>query len=80
MDVLHERLARRIRVIAEARKLPLSHLADRAGVVRSHMWRVLAGRASPTVAWLGKIAAVLDVEAADLISRRKPTLRVKRRR
>ena len=69
MDATHKRLARRIRSLASVRELPLSHLADRAGVTRSHLWRVLDGRSSPTVAWLGKVASVLGVEVADLLVR-----------
>ncbi len=46
----------------------MSHLADRAGVTRSHLWNVMAGRASPTVQWLAKIAAVLDVDPVALMT------------
>lgn len=68
MDAAHERLAERIRTLAEQRGIPLSHVADRAGVGRAHMYDILAGRASPSLTWLVKIASVLEVEPGDLIS------------
>jgi transcriptional regulator with XRE-family HTH domain len=66
---LHRRLARRIREWAAVRKIPVSHLPDRADVARSHFWEVLAGRKSPTLAWIGRIATALEVDAAELLAR-----------
>jgi transcriptional regulator with XRE-family HTH domain len=81
VDVLHRRLARRIREIADEREIPLSHLADRAGVTRSHLAKVLAGGSSPTVAWLDKIARVLGVDVDDLLTKTPaPKTAVRRRR
>ncbi len=71
VDVLHRRIARRIREIAKARGIPVSHVPDRAGVARGHFWHVLDATASPTVTWLEKIARVLDVEVEDLVARRR---------
>lgn len=68
MDELHQRVADRIREIAERRKLPVTHLPDRAGVGRSHFWDVIAGRSSPTLAWLVRVAAALDVDVAELLA------------
>ena len=51
------------------RKIPVSHLPDRADVARSHFWEVLAGRKSPTLAWIGRIATALEVDAAELLAR-----------
>ncbi|MBI5487415.1 MAG: helix-turn-helix transcriptional regulator [Deltaproteobacteria bacterium] len=59
---------RRIRDLATARHVPVSHLPDRAGVARSHFWDVMAGRKSPTLKWLAKIAATLDVDPAALLA------------
>ncbi len=69
MDEPHRRIARRIRTLAQSRHIPLSHLADRAGAGRTHLFNVLAGRASPTIAWLVRIANVLDVDVAELVPR-----------
>jgi transcriptional regulator with XRE-family HTH domain len=60
-------VATRIRALAKARRLPLSHLADRAGVSRKQLWNVLCRRKSPTLAWLSKIAAALDVEVIEFL-------------
>lgn len=69
MDELHQRAARRIREIAAEKHIPLTHLPDRAGVARSHFWDVLAGRKSPTLTWIGRIATALDVDGGDLLQR-----------
>lgn len=68
MDELHRRVIARIKATAEARGIALSHLPDRAVVSRSHFWDVLAGRKSPTLAWLAKVAAALDVDAGELVA------------
>jgi transcriptional regulator with XRE-family HTH domain len=60
-------LARRLRELAAERGLALTHLADRAGVGRSHMWRLLNGEAAATLDVVDKIAAALDVPALDLL-------------
>jgi transcriptional regulator with XRE-family HTH domain len=70
VDELHRRVVTRIREVAEERGIPLTHLPDRAGVARSHFWDVLAGRKSPTLVWLAKIAAALDVDAGVLVAAR----------
>jgi transcriptional regulator with XRE-family HTH domain len=69
VDELHRRVARHIRERAQGKNIPLSHLADRAAVARSHFWEVLAGRKSPTLAWIGRIATALEVDAAELLAR-----------
>ncbi|MEO5732021.1 MAG: helix-turn-helix transcriptional regulator [Byssovorax sp.] len=68
MDALHIAMAAKIRSLASQRGVPITHLPDRAGVGTGHFWRVLNGTASPTVAWLESIAAVLEVEVADLVA------------
>jgi len=66
--MLQARAVRRIRELAKVRGMPLSHVADRAGVTRSYFWRVLANRSSPTLAWLEKIGAVLGVDPGLLVA------------
>ena len=63
----HEILAENLRSIAEKRGLALTVIADLAGVGRSQMWAVLRCETSPTVSWLDKVAAVLEVEVHDLL-------------
>jgi transcriptional regulator with XRE-family HTH domain len=68
MDELHERVIEHIRQLAEARGIALSHLPDRAAVARSHFWDVMAGRKSPTLNWLERIAEALEVDVGELLS------------
>jgi DNA-binding phage protein len=63
----HKRLARGIRRHAKTQQIALTHLADRAPVARSQLFRVLDCESSPTIEWLEKIAAVLKVEVRDLL-------------
>lgn len=69
MDEQHEILAQEIRRLAKAQRIPLSHVADRAGVARSHFWEVVGGRRSPTLAWMLKIAEVLQTSPSGLLVR-----------
>jgi hypothetical protein len=69
VDELHRRIVRHIREVARQKKIPVSHLPDRAGVSRSHFWEVMARRKSPTPKWLGKIASTLDVDASVFLTR-----------
>ncbi len=68
-DELHRRLARNLRAIAKARHVTLSHVPDLAGVSRAQFWDVVAGRRSPTLRFLGRVAAALEVDASDLLAR-----------
>ncbi|MGC4120499.1 MAG: helix-turn-helix transcriptional regulator [Myxococcales bacterium] len=70
MDEVHRRLARRIRELAKARKIPVSHLPDLAAVSRSYFWDVLKGKNSPTLLWLERIAGALGVDVEELVVRR----------
>ena len=73
VDELHRRLAANIRGIAQERQIALTHLPDRAGVTRSHFWAVLRGEKSPTLRWLERLAKALNVDAAELLARRRRT-------
>lgn len=72
MDEVQRRLVTRIREIAAKRRIPVTHLPDRAGVARSHFWEVIKGNRSPTLKWIGKVATALDVDVADLFRRPEP--------
>jgi transcriptional regulator with XRE-family HTH domain len=67
VDDAHRRVAARIRELAADRSLALSHLADRAGVGRTHLGYVMSGKRSPTLSWLVKIASALDVDPIELL-------------
>lgn len=64
---LEQVLARRIREVAKAKGLALSHLADRAGIARSYLWLLLDGESSATLETIQRLADVLDVEALELL-------------
>jgi ribosomal protein L7Ae-like RNA K-turn-binding protein len=64
---LHERVTKRIRAIAREQRIPVTHLPDRAAVGRSHFWEVMAGRSSPTLEWLARVAVALDVDPGELV-------------
>ncbi|HYV44570.1 MAG TPA: S24 family peptidase [Myxococcaceae bacterium] len=67
-DEVHRRLVAQVRAAAKARGVQLTHVPDLAGVSRSHFWDVLAGRKSPTVSWLTKVAVALRSEPSELLS------------
>lgn len=73
MDAFHRGVVGQIKAHATRKRLTLSHLADLAGVGRSHYWDVMKGRASPTLKWVDKIAQALEVNADVLLSERAPS-------
>lgn len=72
MDELQRRLVNHVRELARKRGIPLSHVPDRSGLGRSHFFDVLAGRASPTLDWVAKIASVFEIDPVELF---EPTAR-----
>jgi transcriptional regulator with XRE-family HTH domain len=68
VDLVHARLAERIRDLADERGLAISILADLSGVSRAQLNRVLAGTSSPTVEFLVKVAAALQVDVSALFA------------
>jgi transcriptional regulator with XRE-family HTH domain len=60
-------LARRLREVAAEKDMALTHIADRAGIGRSHMWRLLNGESAATLDVVDKLAVSLDVPAVDLL-------------
>jgi DNA-binding Xre family transcriptional regulator len=61
---------RNIKAIARERGIMLTYLPDHAGVGRSTFFAFTAGKHSPTLSWLAKIADALDVDVADLLRKR----------
>lgn len=55
-------LARRVREVAAAKEIPVSHLADRAGVSRSLLWEIFAQTASVSLATVQKLAEALGLD------------------
>ena len=65
---LEERLAIRLRVIAAKKRIPLSKVADRAGLARSYMWTLLDGQSSATLAVVQRLAAALSIDPLALLT------------
>ncbi|MBM4380474.1 MAG: helix-turn-helix transcriptional regulator [Deltaproteobacteria bacterium] len=57
-----------IREVARQRGLLLSHVPDRAGVSRSHFRAVMQGRKSPTLDWVERISASLELDPVALLN------------
>ena len=74
VDELHARVANRIRLLAKRRRIVLTHLPDRAGVGQRQFWDVLAGKKSPTLRWIGRVAVALGVDVEDLVRKEAPPL------
>ena len=66
-DPLHLQFATNVRRLMREKKLSLNHLADFSGVGRGRMSDLLAGKGSPTLRTLGRVAAALDVQVVDLL-------------
>lgn len=72
-EQLRERVAARIREIAKRKGITLAALADRAGVSEGGLHLALSGKSGPTINFLAKVAAALDVDPDELVKRyRKP--------
>lgn len=60
-----------VRHIATKKGIALAHLADRAGIGRTTMWRLLdvneKGPSDPRLSTLGALAEALGVQPQDLI-------------
>jgi transcriptional regulator with XRE-family HTH domain len=78
LDELHRRVVAAIRERAKQQQIALTHLPDRAGVARSHFWKVVKGTTSPTLRWVAKIAKALGVSALDLAQVPEPAKRRRR--
>ncbi len=71
-DDLHQRVTNRIREIAAERGIAVTNLPGHVEMSPSTFWGIMAGRSSPTLAWLGRIAAGLDVDVEDLVAKTHP--------
>lgn len=62
-----------VRRLAAERRIPLAHLADRAGIGRTTMWRLLdvneRGPSDPRFSTLAALAEALEVEVQALMVR-----------
>ena len=67
---LRKLVARNVRAAARRKRVPLTSLADFSGTSRSQLFAVLALTTSPTVDWLAKVAAALEVAPWELLAPR----------
>jgi transcriptional regulator with XRE-family HTH domain len=61
-----ERLERNIRRLVSKRSWPLERVALESGLSRSHFFYILAGRRTPSMATLKKIADALEIDVSEL--------------
>ena len=72
-EELRDRLAQRIRDVAKRKGVTLTVLADRAGVSQAGFWLAMSGKSGPSIDFVAKVAAALDVDPDELVKRyRKP--------
>lgn len=60
----------RIKEICKEKELKMSDLANKLGISPVSLSAAING--NPTVAWLQKVADILEVEVSDLIERKEP--------
>ena len=62
----------RIKEICKEKELKMSDLANKLGISPVSLSAAING--NPTVAWLQKVADILEVEVSDLIERKEPSI------
>jgi transcriptional regulator with XRE-family HTH domain len=67
MDALHRGFTRRVRELMKRRELSVNRLADFSGLGRGRVSEILAGKTSPTLRTIGKLADALEVPVRDLL-------------
>ena len=69
--MLVRHISRNVRRLAAERGIPLAHLADRAGIGRTTMWRLLdvneTGPSDPRISTIQALATALDVRTVELM-------------
>lgn len=73
MDALHRKFTRRVRALMQQRRLSVNRLADFSGLGRGGLSELLAGKSSPTLRTLGRIADALGTSVRDLLPDEEPT-------
>lgn len=67
MDTLHRRFTRRVRQLMVQKRLSVNRLADFSGIGRGGLSELLAGKSSPTLRTMSRIADALEVSVRDLL-------------
>lgn len=68
-DEVHARIASQIRTRVAAKGMSLRTLAESVGTSPSHLWAILGGSRSPTMAWLCRVAEVLGCDPSELVKK-----------
>ena len=64
---IYELVSENLRRLTEEKGVPLTVVADRAGLDRREFFEVIAGEREGDFEWLRKVAEALDVEIAELV-------------
>jgi transcriptional regulator with XRE-family HTH domain len=62
----HEIVTENLRRLTEAKGIPLTVVADRAGIDRRELFAMMAGEYDPDLDWLGRLADALKVPMSEL--------------
>lgn len=68
MDPTHRHLSAKVKALTKKRGWSMNQLADFSVVGRGYLSEVLAGRKSPSLRTLVKLAGALEVKVADLLT------------
>lgn len=72
MDTLHRRFTRRVRQLMLQKRLSVNRLADFSGIGRGGLSELLAGKSSPTLRTMGRLADALEVSVRELLPQDEP--------
>lgn len=67
MDALHRQFTRRLKELMRRRGLSVNRLADFSGIGRGRLSEIAAGKNSPTLRTMGRLADALDVPTRELL-------------
>lgn len=67
MTIGSELLTENLRRLTELKQIPLTVLADRAGIDRAQLFAAMAGEYDPDLDWLNKLADALAVPVSELL-------------
>ncbi|MCA9697564.1 MAG: helix-turn-helix transcriptional regulator [Myxococcales bacterium] len=64
----HEIVTENLRRLTEAKGIPLTVVADRAGIDRRQLFAMMAGEFDADLDWLNRLAEALDVPLSELFA------------
>jgi len=63
----HELVTENLRRLTQAKAIPLTVVADRAGIGRRELFAMMAGEFDADLDWLNRLADALDVHISELL-------------